>query len=238
MRGRDGNVHRGNPQAGYLPMISHLGAMISVVNGVLFARRMKGVSDVVGVASLGEGATSTGSFHEALNQAAVEKLPLVVVLANNQYAYSTPNHRQFACEDLADKAAGYGMEAHSVAGNDLNACLEMVGAAIARARAGHGPQLVVASLLRLCGHGEHDVADYVDPKLKNSPLGRDCLKLAEDFLLQNKITDSAQLAVWRSNALREIEEAVAQVQREPAPDPFTEKWNALASENLAEGREE
>lgn len=238
MRGRDGNVHRGNPQAGYLPMISHLGAMISVVNGVLFARRIKGVSDVVGVASLGEGATSTGSFHEALNQAAVEKLPLVVVLANNQYAYSTPNHRQFACEDLADKAAGYGMEAHSVAGNDLNACLEMVGSAITRARAGHGPQLVVASLLRLCGHGEHDVADYVDPKLKNSPLGRDCLKLAEDFLLQNKITDSAQLAVWRSNALREIEEAVAQVQREPAPDPFTEKWNALASENLAEGREE
>lgn len=238
MRGRDGNVHRGNPQAGYLPMISHLGAMISVVNGVLFARRMKGVSDIVGVASLGEGATSTGSFHEALNQAAVEKLPLVVVLANNQYAYSTPNHRQFACEDLADKAAGYGMEAHSVAGNDLNACLEMVGAAIARARAGHGPQLVVASLLRLCGHGEHDVADYVDPKLKNSPLGRDCLKLAEDFLLQNKITDSAQLAVWRSNAIREIEEAVAQVQREPTPDPFTEKWTALASEHLAEGCEE
>lgn len=235
MRGRDGNVHRGNPQAGYLPMISHLGAMISVVNGVLFARRMKGVSDVVGVASLGEGATSTGSFHEALNQAAVEKLPLVVVVANNQYAYSTPNSRQFACADLADRAAGYGMEAHSVAGNDLNACLEMAGAAIARARAGHGPQLVVASLLRLCGHGEHDVADYVDPKLKASPLGRDCMKLAEDFLLQNKITDAAQLAIWRSQAVREIEEAVIQVQREPTPDPFAEKWTALSTENLAEG---
>ena len=237
MRGRDGNVHRGNPQAGYLPMISHLGAMISVVNGVLFARRIKGVSGIVGVACLGEGATSTGSFHEALNQAAVEKLPLVLVVANNQYAYSTPNDRQFACADLADKAAGYGVEAHSVVGNDFSACLEIVGRAVARARAGHGPQLVVASLLRLCGHGEHDDAGYIVPELKNSPLGRDCLKLAEDFLIKEKITDAAQLAVWRSEAIREIEDAVAQVQREPAPDPFAENWTALATENLAEGRE-
>jgi len=90
MRGRDGNVHRGKPKEGYLPMISHLGAMISVVNGVLFARRLKGITGAVGAASVGDGATSTGSFHEALNQAAVEKLPLVLVVANNHYAYSTP----------------------------------------------------------------------------------------------------------------------------------------------------
>ena len=237
MRGRDGNVHRGNPQEGLLPMISHLGAMISVVNGILFARRMKGVSGSVGAACLGEGATSTGSFHEALNQAAVEKLPLVLVVANNQYAYSTPNDRQFACNDLADKAIGYGVESYSVTGNELLACLEVVGTAVARARAGHGPQLVVANLLRLCGHGEHDDAGYIAPELKNSPLGRDCLKLAEDFLLKEKITDAAQLAVWRSEVIREIEDAVAQVQREPAPDPFAEKWTALSTDNLAEGRE-
>src|SRR5579862_9563415 len=96
MRGRDGNVHRGRPREGLLPMISHLGAMISVVNGVLFARRMKGISGIVGVACLGEGATSTGAFHEALNQAAVEKLPLVLVVCNNQFAYSTPTSSQFA----------------------------------------------------------------------------------------------------------------------------------------------
>jgi pyruvate dehydrogenase E1 component alpha subunit/2-oxoisovalerate dehydrogenase E1 component alpha subunit len=218
-------------------MISHLGAMISVVNGILFARRMKGVSGTVGATCLGEGATSTGSFHEALNQAAVEKLPLVLVVANNQYAYSTPNARQFACADLADKAAGYGVEPHSVDGTDFSACLEIVGGAVARARAGHGPQLVVARLLRLCGHGEHDDAGYIVPELKNSPLGRDCLKLAEEFLLQKKFADAAQLAVWRSEAIREIEEAVAQVQREPAPDPFAEEWTALSSEHLAEGNE-
>jgi len=238
MRGRDGNVHRGRPQEGYLPMISHLGAMVSVVNGVLFARRMKGITGIVGAACLGEGATSTGSFHEALNQAAVEKLPLVLIVANNQFAYSTPTSSQFACADLASKAIGYGVESHSLDGTDFSACLETVGGAVARARAGHGPQLIVASLLRLCGHGEHDDAGYIAPELKNSPLGRDCLKVAEEFLLKKKVADAAQLAVWRSEAIREIEEAVAQAQREPAPDPYEEKWSALSSEHLNELREQ
>jgi acetoin:2,6-dichlorophenolindophenol oxidoreductase subunit alpha len=234
MRGRDGNVHRGKPKEGYLPMLSHLGAMVSVVNGVLFARCMKGISGTVGVTCLGDGATSTGSFHEALNQAAVEKLPLVLVLADNQYAYSTPTSRQFACADLVEKAAGYGVEPHSVDGTDLAACLKTLGTAISRARAGEGPQLVVAKLLRLCGHGEHDTGDYVDTELKNSPLGRDCLKIAEEFLFREKMLDAAVLAAWRNEIIHEIEEAVTAAQREPTPDPFTEDWRALASENLVE----
>ena len=116
--------------------------------------------------------------------------------------------------------------------------METVGNAVARARAGHGPQLVVANLLRLCGHGEHDDAGYISPEQKNSALGRDCLKVAEEFLLDKKFADAAQLAVWRSEAIREIEEAVAQAQREPAPDPYEEKWSALSSEHLNELREE
>ena len=234
MRGRDGNVHRGKPKEGYLPMISHLGAMISVVNGILLARRFKKISGTVGVACIGDGATSTGAFHEALNQAAVEKLPLVLVVANNQYAYSTPTSRQFACRDLADKAIGYGVEVDSVDGTDLDACLKTVGQAVARARAGRGPQMVVATLLRLCGHGEHDDAGYIDPKLKKSPVGRDCLKVAEEYLIRQKWADTATLAAWRSEAIHEIEEAVAQVQREPAPDPFAEEWCALSTKHLSE----
>jgi acetoin:2,6-dichlorophenolindophenol oxidoreductase subunit alpha len=234
MRGRDGNVHRGKPREGQLPMISHLGAMISVVNGVLFARRFKGISGTVGAACVGDGATSTGSFHEALNQAAVEKLPLVLVVANNQYAYSTPTSRQFACRDLADKAVGYGVAAHSVDGTDLSACLKIVGEAVARARAGRGPQMVIAHLLRLCGHGEHDDAGYVDPKLKNSPLGRDCLKVAGEILIRQKWADAAQLSAWRAKTVLEVEEAVGQVQREPAPDPFAEEWRAISSKHLSE----
>ena len=238
MRGRDGNVHRGRPREGYLPMISHLGAMISVVNGVLFARRLKGVPGTVGAACIGDGGTATGAFHEALNQAAVEKLPLALVVANNHYAYSTPNDREFACRDLADRAAGYGVEVQATDGTDLTACLKVVGGAVARARGGHGPQLIVATLLRLCGHGEHDDASYIDPKLKASPIGRDCLKAAEEFLLRQKWTDAAQLSTWRSGAMHEIEEAVARVQHEPAPDPFAEDWCAISTRDLSETHNE
>jgi pyruvate dehydrogenase E1 component alpha subunit/2-oxoisovalerate dehydrogenase E1 component alpha subunit len=217
-------------------MISHLGAMVSVVNGVLFARRMKKITGTVGVACLGDGATSTGAFHEALNQAAVERLPLVLVVANNQFAYSTPTESQFACNNLTDKAIGYGVRAHKVDGTDLSACLKVMRGAFERAR-DEGPQLVVAELLRLCGHGEHDDAHYISAELKSSPLGRDCLKLAEENVVRQQWADAGQIAVWRSETLHEIEEAVAQVQREPAPDPFSEQWHAIASEHLSETHE-
>jgi TPP-dependent pyruvate/acetoin dehydrogenase alpha subunit len=234
MRARDGNVHRGRPREGYLPMISHLGAMIAVVNGTLLARRFKGITGTVGATCLGEGGTSTGAFHEALNQAAVEKLPLVLVIANNHYAYSTPSSRQFACESLIDRADGYGVEGHAVDGTDLAACLKVVGTAVQRAREGHGPQMIVARLLRLCGHGEHDDASYVDPRLKSSPVGRDCLKLAEQELLKQKWANGETIESWRGEAIHKVEEAVATVQRESAPDPYKENWCALASKHLVE----
>jgi pyruvate dehydrogenase E1 component alpha subunit/2-oxoisovalerate dehydrogenase E1 component alpha subunit len=234
MRARDGNVHRGNPRRGILPMISHLGAMISVVNGILMARRFKNISGDVGVASIGEGGTSTGSFHEALNQAAVEKLPLVLVVANNQYAYSTPNARQFACASLVDKAAGYGVAGHTVDGTDLPACLQTVRCAVALARQGRGPQMVVAHLLRLCGHGEHDDAHYIDPLLKASPLGRDCVQVAEEHLWQQGWADQQATRQLRQEAARLLEETLAKVQRETPPDPYKENWSALASRHLVE----
>ena len=234
MRARDGNIHRGRPKEGLLAMISHLGAMISVVNGALMAHRLRGITDTVGVASIGDGGTSTGAFHEALNQAAVHKLPLVVVIADNQYAYSTPNQLQFACSSLLDKAVGYGIEAQSVDGTDLGACLEVVGEAVNKARASQRPQMVVATLLRLCGHGEHDDANYVDPALKSSPVGRDCLKVAEAFLTENGWADAATLADWRKATIQKVEEAIALVQREPGPDAYREEWCALASKHLSD----
>jgi len=234
MRSRDGNVHRGRPREGYLPMVSHLGAMISVVNGTLMARRFKGISGTVGAACIGEGATSTGSFHEAINQAAIERLPLVLIVANNQYAYSTPSSRQFACRSLLDKGVGYGVESYGVDGTDLSACLKVVGHAVNRAREGCGPQLVVGRLLRLCGHGEHDDASYIDPALKESPLGRDCLKVASDYLIEQNWGDADLVESWRNEAAQQVEETVAKVQREPNPDPYKEDWSALASEHLRE----
>jgi len=234
MRGRDGNVHRGRPKEGLLPMISHLGAMISVVNGILFARKLKGESGSVGATCIGDGGTSTGSFHEALNQAAVEKLPLVLVIANNQYAYSTPTSRQFACADLVDRAIGYGVEGHEVDGVDLRECLEVVSQAINKARRGDGPQLIVARLLRLCGHGEHDAALYIESKLKQCSLGRDCLEVARQHLIRSGWAEPAMLDQWRTEAVEKVEKAVVTAQLEAAPDPYKEDWCAYASKHLTE----
>jgi acetoin:2,6-dichlorophenolindophenol oxidoreductase subunit alpha len=235
MRGRDGNVHRGRPADGILPMISHLGAMIPAVAGVLFARKLRGESGTVGATCIGDGGTSTGAFHEGMNFAAVEKLPFVMVIANNQYAYSTPTSLQFACKNLVDKAAGYGIPGYTVDGTNLEACIDVVGNAVELARNGGGPQMVVASILRLAGHGEHDDAHYIDPKLKQSSLGQDCLKLAENFLIEQAWADSADIEAWRQEATQQVEESVATVQREPSPDPGQEDWCALATRHLSEG---
>ncbi len=238
MRGRDGNIHRGQPGKGYYAMISHLGAMVATVSGGLFARRLKGETGVVGATCVGDGATSTGSFHEGLNMAAVEKLPLVVVVANNQYAYSTPNSRQYACEDLVQRAAGYGVPGYKIDGTDPAACIEVVHEAVARARAGEGPQMVVADLLRLVGHGEHDDFHYMSHALKVSPIGRDSLDVAREQITAAGWATSAQFDKLRAQCSTEVENACSIAVREPLPDPNLEDWCALHTRRLAEGVEQ
>ncbi len=235
MRGRDGNVHRGRPAEGYLAMISHLGAMVSAATGMLLGRRLRGEPTGIAIVTLGEGATSTGAFHEGLNLAAVEKLPVVVVVSNNLYAYSTPNSRQFACESLVHRARGYGVRGWDVDGTDLNDCLKKITAAAQDARQTGLPQLVVATLLRLSGHGEHDDAFYVDATLKTLPVARDCLAVAEEFILQTNLADWGEILEWKEEAKREVESILAEVQREPVPDPFEERWCCLATPGLCEG---
>jgi pyruvate dehydrogenase E1 component alpha subunit/2-oxoisovalerate dehydrogenase E1 component alpha subunit len=234
MRGRDGNVHRGHPREGTYPMISHLGAMIPVVGGALLARRMKGISGTVGATSIGDGGTSTGAFHEGINFAAVEKLPMVLIVTNNLYAYSTPNSRQFACQNLVDKAIGYGIEGYSMDGTDLRQCLEVLGHAVDRARSGAGPQLVVATCLRLTGHAEHDDASYMDEQLFKEPLGRDCIEATESFLIEQNWANENTLKTWRQEAKTEVETATQQVQREPNCNPAEEDWMPLATRRLAD----
>ena len=232
MKGRDGNIHRGDLSRGILPMISHLGAMVSTLAGVLMAKRMKGEKRKVGLTCAGDGATSTGSFHEGLNLAAVERLPLVVVVADNGYAYSTPNERQFACADLVDRARGYGVQGHSVDGTDPWACVEVLQGAVDRARGGEGPQLVVGKLLRLCGHGEHDDGLYVDSKIQRSERGRDCVQVMESEM--KKRGSGKAWESWRAEAQAEVEASVIKVSAEPVPDPFEEDWSATKSGSEAE----
>ncbi|MFZ4588263.1 MAG: thiamine pyrophosphate-dependent dehydrogenase E1 component subunit alpha [Terrimicrobiaceae bacterium] len=228
MRGRDGNIHRGRPRDGYYAMISHLGAMVPAVAGALLARRLRGETGVVGATCLGDGGTSTGAFHEGLNAAAVDKLPLVVVVANNQYAYSTPNSRQYACADLLDKAAGYGVAGHKADGTNLLDCMETLRTAVHQARQGGGPQLVVAPLLRLVGHGEHDDFAYLDKSLKKSAVGEDCLALAEKHIVSQGWKTEAELVEWRRETENEVNTMADRVRREPAPDPAEDDWAALS----------
>src|SRR4026209_1024428 len=197
MRGCDGNIHRGRPQQSQLAMVSHLGAMILVTVGALMAKRFKGKKGFVGLACIDEGGMQAGAIHEGMNIAAVEQVPLVIVATNNHYAYSTPNDREFACHDLVDRAIGYGFQGYSLEGTDLSACLEVIGRAVKRARAGRPPQLVVASVLRLSGHGEHDDFRYVPKEMYGEPFAFDCVQRVQEFIKERELVDSATLQAWR-----------------------------------------
>ncbi len=234
MRGRDGNIHRGKPSEGQLAMISHLGAMVSVTVGTLMAKRFHGEKNFVGLSCIGEGGMQTGSFHEGMNLAAVEQVPLVIVATNNHYAYSTPNDREFACADLVDRAKGYGFEGYRIDGTDLSTCLDVIGSAVKRARAGRPPQLVVASVLRLSGHGEHDDASYVTDEMKRQPFAQDCLKLAEKKIVDLEMADAATLQSWREDAAKQVDEAIATAQKEAVPDAEKEDWCAISTRELVD----
>jgi pyruvate dehydrogenase E1 component alpha subunit/2-oxoisovalerate dehydrogenase E1 component alpha subunit len=222
MKGRDGNIHRGQPDAGVLPMISHLGAMVAPVCGALLARRLAGtLGDAVGATCIGDGGMQTGAFHEGLNVAAVEKLPLVLLVADNQVSYST----------FSDRTIGYGVRGYEIDGTDADACLRTVHEAVRRARAGEGPQMVVATLLRGAGHGEHDDASYVGAALK-ARFG-DCLTLYERTLAAAKVVGEADIVALRNEATVVINAAVQQASAEPQPDPATHEWNALSCADLA-----
>lgn len=236
MRGRDGNIHRGRPQAArpQLAMISHLGAMIPVLAGRLLAKKMRGEKGFVGLTTIGEGGMQTGATHEGMNIAAVEKVPLVLVVANNHWAYSTPNDREFACAHLVNRAQGYGYEGQKIDGTDLAACLETIEKAVARARSGGPPQLVVASLLRLAGHGEHDDASYVPAEMRGESWARDCVKATEEFIRDSQLADPETLEQWRAEVVAEVEKAVETAQGEAAPVGSEEDWCALSSRHLAD----
>lgn len=234
MRGRDGNIHRGRPRDNQLAMISHLGAMIPVVVGKLLAKRMKGEKGFVGLTTIGEGGMQTGATHEGMNIAAVEQVPLVIVATNNRFAYSTPNEREFTCADLVDRAKGYGYEGASLDGTDLTACLEVIGAAVKRARAGRPPQLVVASTLRLAGHGEHDDASYVAPEMRNEPYAQDSLQRAEQLIVAQEMANLEMLQQWRAETAAKVDEAIATAQQEAAPVASEEDWCAISTRDLVD----
>jgi pyruvate dehydrogenase E1 component alpha subunit/2-oxoisovalerate dehydrogenase E1 component alpha subunit len=179
----------------------------------------------------------TGASHEGLNIAAVEHVPLVVVATNNHYAYSTPNDREFACASLVDRARGYGFEGYEVDGTDLGQCLDVIETAVKRARAGRPPQLVVASLLRLAGHGEHDDFSYVPKEMYGEPFACDCVRRTEEFIKERELIDAATLKRSREDAARQVDEAFATAQKESVPKGEEEDWCAISTRELVDDPE-
>ena len=161
-RGRELNVHFNDLELGYLGQISHLGDMIPIMAGITLTFKLRG-EPRVGLVYIGDGGTSTGTFHEGLNFAAVQRCPLVVIAEYNRWAYSTPPEKQFAVKDLADKAKGYGIAAAIVDGNDVLAVYQATKLAVGRARGGGGVQFLEVKTYRRKGHAEHDDQHYVPP---------------------------------------------------------------------------
>jgi TPP-dependent pyruvate/acetoin dehydrogenase alpha subunit len=194
-RGRELNVHFNDLEKGYLGQISHLGDMIPVMAGIALTFKLR-AEPRVGLVYIGDGGTSTGTFHEGLNLAAVQRLPLVVIGEYNHWAYSTPPEKQFAVKDLADKAKGYGVPAVTVDGNDVFAVYEATRFAVERARRGKGVHFIEVKTYRRKGHAEHDDQHYV-PKAdlekwasENDPVDRYTQRLlSADMVAEGDLKD-------------------------------------------------
>lgn len=218
--GRDGQLHIGDMHHGIVPSISMLGESLPVACGVALTMKMRKHPTIV-MASCGDGATSTGPFHEALNFASVQKLPVVFVIENNGYAYSTPTYKEFAIENLADRALAYGMPGESVDGNDVLAVIETVGRAVEYVRSGKGPALVECKTFRVRGHSEADKADYVPREVREEWLTKDPIVRFEDFLTREKILTAEEKAGIEEKVKATVDDAVSFAEQSPAPDPAT-----------------
>lgn len=214
--GRETNVHFSDHEKGYIGLISHLGVMVEVMTGVALSFRIRG-EDRVAMVYSGDGMTSTGGFHEGLNLAAVQKLPLVVVVENNGYAYSTPVRQQTAVTSFIDKADGYGIRGEQVDGNDVLAVLAAARTAVDHARAGGGPTLLELMTYRRLGHAEHDAQKYVPDGERESWEARDPVDGYEAWLLDQGGVDAGQLEEIEARVTEEVAEARSAAEASPMP---------------------
>src|SRR4051812_42807207 len=218
-RGRELNIHFGHPSRdGFIGQISMLGDMIPVMAGIALAGRMQ-KRNIVGLAFIGDGASSTGAFYEGMNFASVQKLPLVVVLENNGYAYSTPTVKQSLLKSLADKAHAFGCASETVDGNDVLATYEVTRRAVERARAGEGVTLIEAKTFRMKGHAEHDNQSYVPPELIEEWSAKDPVVRFENTLIDDGIATAAEFESIQSRVRREVDAATDEAERSPMPRP-------------------
>jgi TPP-dependent pyruvate/acetoin dehydrogenase alpha subunit len=218
-RGRELNIHFGDTERGFIGQISHLGDMVPVMAGVTLSFKLRGQARV-GLVYVGDGATSTGAFHEGINFAAVQRCPLVVIVENNGYAYSTPTTKQTASASFKDKALGYGIPGVRADGNDVVATYQVTKEAVDRARNGGGVTLIELMTYRRKGHAEHDNQSYVPEgeidrwARENDPVDRYMAELSS-----KRGVSAEELARIDGRVKAEIDTATDEAERSPAPEP-------------------
>lgn len=227
--GRDGNVHFGDPSRGCVGMVSMLPDMMLVATGMAMAFSLRGEKRCA-LTWFGDGSTSRGDFHEALNWAAVQRLSVIFVLENNQYAYSTPTARQFAVNPI-ERAASYGMAGESVDGNDAEAMFDAVRRARERAVTGGGPTLLEAVTMRMHGHAAHDDQRYVPPELLEEWAKRDPI----DTLAARLAPLGVDVDALRAEVDAEVDAAAKVALAMPMPDPATATDGVFADEAVPLG---
>jgi TPP-dependent pyruvate/acetoin dehydrogenase alpha subunit len=218
-RGRELNIHYGDLIRGFVGQISQLGDMVPVMAGITLTFKMRG-EDRVGLVYVGDGATSTGAFHEGINFAAVQRCPLVVVVENNGYAYSTPLWKQTAAKELRDKAIGYGIAAEQADGNDVVATYHATRRAVDRARSGDGVTLVELITYRRKGHAEHDNQSYVPAgEIEKWAEGNDPIDRFVRVLREKQGVESSELEAIDARIKTEIDDATDEADKSPMPEP-------------------
>ena len=219
-RGRELNIHFGDTERGFIGQISPLGDMVPVMAGVTMTFKMRR-EDRVGLVYVGDGATSTGAFHEGINFAAVQKLPLVVIIENNGYAYSTPTNKQTAAKQFVDKAIGYGVYGEQVDGNDVLAVYDCTKRAVDRARAGEGVSLLEFMTFRRKGHAEHDNQSYMPEgeiemwAAENDPIDRFVRVLIDREKVGQDVLDAIDARI-----ITEVDAATDIAEASPFPEPL------------------
>ena len=217
-RGRELNIHFGDTERGFIGQISPLGDMVPVMAGVTLTFKMRR-EDRVGLVYVGDGATSTGAFHEGINFAAVQRCPLVVIVENNGYAYSTPTSKQTAAKQFVDKAIGYGVPGEQADGNDVLAVYDVTKRAVDRARRGEGVSLIELMTYRRKGHAEHDNQSYVPDgeidrwERENDPITRYVARLRDEFSITTSEIEAVDEKVRAT-----VDEATDIADRSAAPE--------------------
>ena len=219
-RGRDGNMHMGDLRLHLVPIISSIGASVPVAGGIALAFKYRGQPNVV-FSYFGDGATSRGDWHEGVNFAAVQKLPVVYLCNNNQYAYSTPLDKQMVVKNIADRAAAYGIPAEIIDGNDVIAVYQATKRAVVHARTGHGPYMIECKTFRMTGHSAHDGADYVPRALFEEWSKRDPILMLQKYVVERNWATEVDFKQLHARILGEVDEAVEWAEQSPYPDPAT-----------------